>query len=99
MLYKFYEIRACLFQDCDIDPLQRAFRVQSTSGILFLINVILLIVFKYAFSFYIYFKSKRENFNRITPSDFSLMIKLPKGTVTSRQDLNSQVETFLNLGQ
>jgi hypothetical protein len=97
-LLKFRNLRGyCLFYNCELSDLSSEFKDQSLSGILALANVVALIVAKYSFTYFVNKTYTYEDSNRITPSDYTLLMKLPENlTQNSSESLDILVGRIIN---
>ncbi len=79
-----------------MQTLSEEFNSQNLSAILVLVNVVLLIAAKYYFTFKINEFDKYEDINRITPSDYTLLLKLPQELFNVREPLEQFVNRLIN---
>lgn len=93
-LIKFKNLRGnCLFSNCKLSDLSAEFKAQEISGILALANVVALIIAKYSFTYFVNRTYTYEDSNRITPSDYTLCLKIPERMMNKNAE---SLETLVN---
>jgi hypothetical protein len=81
---------------CSLADFSEEFRTQEVTRILAFVNVIVLIIAKYAFTYYIDQTYQEKQENRITPSDYTLLVKLPPKYMHESDNIDESVNRVLN---